>query len=168
MTPVGVAIQQFGFIGKPRSTMAIEQAIAQKTQAITEAERARNQLAVTQAEMNKTVAEAEGEAKSAIERARGEAESAIQRARSEAEANRLRQAWITPQLMEWRRLTMRTRVPSESRSARFEYPPTPSPGKGFPPSERSPSRALRYRIAPSGVRTSSNRSNLSFDSGWLW
>ncbi len=101
---VGVGIQQFGFIGKPRFTAAIEQAITQKTQAITEAERARNQLAVTQAEMNKTVAEAEGEAKSAIERARGEAQSAIERARGEAEANRLRQASITPQLLEWRRL----------------------------------------------------------------
>jgi regulator of protease activity HflC (stomatin/prohibitin superfamily) len=104
VSPVGVGIQQFGFIGKPRFTAAIEQAITQKTQAITEAERARNQLAVTKAEMNKTVAEAEGEAKSAIERARGEAESAIQRARGEAESNRLRQASITPQLMEWRRL----------------------------------------------------------------
>jgi regulator of protease activity HflC (stomatin/prohibitin superfamily) len=101
---VGVGIQQFGFIGKPRFTAAIEQAITQKTQAITEAERARNQLAVTQAEMNKQVAEAEGEAKSQIERARGEAESSIERARGEAEANRLRQASITPQLLEWRRL----------------------------------------------------------------
>ena len=102
--PVGVGIQQFGFIGKPRFTAAIEQAITQKTQAITEAERARNQLAVTQAEMNKTIAEAEGEAKSAIERAHGDAESAIERARGEAESNRLRQASITPQLIEWRRL----------------------------------------------------------------
>jgi regulator of protease activity HflC (stomatin/prohibitin superfamily) len=90
---VGVEIQQFGFIGKPRFTDAIEQAITQKTQAITDAERARNQLAVTQAEVAKSVAEAEGEAKSAIERARGE-----------AEANRLRQASITPQLLEWKRL----------------------------------------------------------------
>lgn len=102
--PVGVGIQQFGFIGKPRFTAAIEQAITQKTQAITEAERARNQLAVTQAEMAKTVAEAEGEARSQVERARGEATSAIERARGEAEANRLRQASITPQLLEWRRL----------------------------------------------------------------
>jgi len=91
--PVGVQIQQFGFIGKPRFTAAIEQAITQKTQAITDAERARNQLAVTQAEVAKTVAQAEGEARSAIERARGEAES-----------NRLRQASITPQLLEWKRL----------------------------------------------------------------
>ena len=104
LLPVGVGIQQFGFIGKPRFTAAIEQAITQKTQAITEAERARNQLAVTQAEMAKTVAEAEGEARSQVERARGEATSAIERARGEAEANRLRQASITPQLLEWRRL----------------------------------------------------------------
>lgn len=93
VTPVGVGIQQFGFIGKPRFTAAIEQAIIQKTQAITEAERARNQLAVTQAEMAKAVAEAEGEARSQIERARGEAES-----------NRLRVASITPQLLELKRL----------------------------------------------------------------
>ncbi len=104
LLPVGVGIQQFGFIGKPRFTAAIEQAITQKTQAITEAERARNQLAVTQAEMAKAVAEAEGEARSQVERARGEATSAIERARGEAEANRLRQASITPQLLEWRRL----------------------------------------------------------------
>jgi len=93
LTAVGVGIQQFGFIGKPRFTQAIEQAITQKTQAITEAERARNQLAVTQAEVAKQVAEAEGEARSQIERARGEAES-----------NRLRQASITPQLLELKRL----------------------------------------------------------------
>jgi len=101
---VGVGIQQFGFIGKPRFTAAIEQAITQKTQAITEAERARNQLAVTQAEMAKQVAEAEGEARSQVERARGEATSTIERARGEAEANRLSQASITPQWLEWRRL----------------------------------------------------------------
>jgi regulator of protease activity HflC (stomatin/prohibitin superfamily) len=104
LAPVGVQIQQFGFIGKPRFTAAIEQAITQKTQAITEAERARNQLAVTQAEMAKSVAEAEGEAKSQVARAQGEATSLIARARGEAEANRLRQASITPQLLEWKRL----------------------------------------------------------------
>jgi len=93
VSPVGVGIQQFGFIGKPRFTEAIEQAITQKTQAITEAESARNQLAVTQANVAKMVAQAEGEAKSQIERARGE-----------AEANRLRNASLTPQLLELKRL----------------------------------------------------------------
>jgi regulator of protease activity HflC (stomatin/prohibitin superfamily) len=53
--------------------------------------------------MNK-VAEAEGEARSQVARAHGEATSLIERAHGEAEANRLRQASITPQLMEWRRL----------------------------------------------------------------
>ncbi len=104
LAPVGVEIEQFGFIGKPRFTAAIEQAITQKTQAITEAERARNQLAVTQAEMAKAVAEAEGEAKSQIARAQGQAASLIETARGEAEANRLRQTSITPQLLEWKRL----------------------------------------------------------------
>jgi regulator of protease activity HflC (stomatin/prohibitin superfamily) len=93
VTPVGVGIQQFGFIGKPRFTQAIEQAITQKTQAITEAESARNQLAVTQANVAKLVAQAEGDAKSQIERARGE-----------AEANRLRNASLSPQLLELKRL----------------------------------------------------------------
>jgi regulator of protease activity HflC (stomatin/prohibitin superfamily) len=93
VSPVGVGIQQFGFIGKPRFTEAIERAITQKTQAITEAESARNQLAVTQAEVAKMVAQAEGDAKSQIERARGE-----------AEANRLRNASLSPQLLELKRL----------------------------------------------------------------
>jgi regulator of protease activity HflC (stomatin/prohibitin superfamily) len=93
VTPVGVGIQQFGFIGKPRFTEAIEKAITLKTQAITEAESARNQLAVTQAEVAKMVAQAEGDAKSQIERARGE-----------AEANRLRNASLSPQLLELKRL----------------------------------------------------------------
>ena len=100
---MGVQIQQLGFIGKPRFTAAIEQAITQKMQAITEAERARNQLAVTQAEMAKTVPEAEGEARSQVE-PRREGTSMIERAHGEAEANRLRQASITPQLLEWQRL----------------------------------------------------------------
>lgn len=93
VSPVGVRIEQFGFIGKPRFTAAIEQAITQKVQAITDAERARNQLALTQAEVAKEVAAAEGEARAQIARARGEAES-----------NRIRQASITPQLLELRRL----------------------------------------------------------------
>lgn len=54
--------------------------------------------------MAKTVAEAEGEARSQIARAQGEATSLIERARGEAEANRLRQASITQQLLEWKRL----------------------------------------------------------------
>lgn len=93
MEPVGVGIQQFGFIGAPRVPAVIATAITSKAQAIQDAERARNELAKTQAEAAKTIAEAEGEAKSAVTRAQGE-----------AEANRIRQTSITPQLLELRRL----------------------------------------------------------------
>ncbi len=93
MDPVGVAIAQFGFIGAPRVPAVIASAITQKAQAIQNAERARNELETTQAEAAKQVAEAEGQAKAGISRAQGE-----------AEANRLRQASLTPQLLELRRL----------------------------------------------------------------
>src|SRR5271170_5602245 len=93
MTPVGVNIQQFGFIGAPRVPDVIAAAITGKAQAIQNAERAQNELAQTQAEAAKKIAEADGDAKSAVTRAQGE-----------AEANRIRQASITPQLLELRRL----------------------------------------------------------------
>src|SRR5216683_2882410 len=66
MEPVGVGIQQFGFIGAPRVPSVIATAITSKAQAIQDAERARNELAKTQAEAAKTVAEAEGNAKAAV------------------------------------------------------------------------------------------------------
>ena len=89
MDPVGVGIQQFGFIGAPRVPAVIAQAITNKAQAIQAAEQANNELAKTQAEAAKTVAQAEGEAKAAVTRAQGE-----------AEANRIRQTSLTPQLLE--------------------------------------------------------------------
>lgn len=93
LEPVGVGIQQFGFIGAPRVPAVIAEAITAKAQAIQDAERARNELAKTQAEAAKQVAEAEGEAKSSVTRAQGE-----------AEANRIRQTSITPQLLQLRTL----------------------------------------------------------------
>jgi regulator of protease activity HflC (stomatin/prohibitin superfamily) len=93
MDPVGVGIQQFGFIGAPRVPAVIAEAITSKAQAIQAAEQARNELAKTQAEAAKTVAEAEGEAKAAVTRAQGE-----------AEANRIRQTSLTPQLLELRKI----------------------------------------------------------------
>ena len=93
LTPVGVGIQQFGFIGAPRVPDVIASAITGKAQAIQNAERAQNELAQTQAEAAKKIAEADGDAKSEVARAQGE-----------AEANRIRQASITPQLLELRRL----------------------------------------------------------------
>jgi regulator of protease activity HflC (stomatin/prohibitin superfamily) len=93
MSPVGVNIQQFGFIGAPRVPEVIAAAITAKAQAIQNAERAQNELAQTQAEAAKKIAEADGDAKSEVSRAQGE-----------AEANRIRQASLTPQLLELRRL----------------------------------------------------------------
>ncbi len=93
MDPVGVGIQQFGFIGAPRVPAVIAAAITNKAQAIQAAEQARNELAKTQAEAAKTVAAAEGEAKAAVTRAQGE-----------SEANRIRQTSLTPQLLELRKI----------------------------------------------------------------
>jgi len=93
MDPVGVGIQQFGFIGAPRVPGVIAAAITAKAQAIQAAEQARNELAKTQAEAAKTVAEAEGNAKAAVTRAQGE-----------AEANKIRQTSLTPQLLELRKI----------------------------------------------------------------
>jgi regulator of protease activity HflC (stomatin/prohibitin superfamily) len=93
VSPVGVGIQQFGFIGAPRVPEVIATSITAKARAIQEAERARNELAMTQAEAAKKIAEAEGDAQSAINRAKGEAES-----------NRIRLASLTPQMLELRKL----------------------------------------------------------------
>jgi regulator of protease activity HflC (stomatin/prohibitin superfamily) len=93
MSPVGVVIQQFGFIGAPRVPEVIASAITAKARAIQNAEQANNELAETQAQAAKKIAEAEGDAKSNVTRAQGE-----------AEANRIRQTSITPQLLELRRL----------------------------------------------------------------
>jgi regulator of protease activity HflC (stomatin/prohibitin superfamily) len=91
--PVGVMIQQFGFIGAPRVPAVIADAITSKAQAIQDAERARNELAKTQAEAAKEIAAAEGDAKAAVTRAQGE-----------AEANRIRQSSLTPQLLQLRKI----------------------------------------------------------------
>ena len=93
LSPVGVSVQQFGFIGAPRVPSVIATAITAKAQAIQQAERARNELATTQAEAAKKIAEAEGDAKSLVMRAQGE-----------ADANRIRQNSLTPQLLELRRI----------------------------------------------------------------
>ncbi len=93
VAPVGVGVQQFGFIGAPRVPQVIAAAITAKAQAIQQAERARNELATTQAEAAKKIAEAEGDAKSLVTRAEGE-----------ANANRIRQNSLTPQLLDLRRI----------------------------------------------------------------
>lgn len=68
MSPVGVNIQQFGFIGAPWVPDVIASATTAKAQAIQNAERAQNELAQTQAEAAKKIAEADGDAKSKVTR----------------------------------------------------------------------------------------------------
>jgi regulator of protease activity HflC (stomatin/prohibitin superfamily) len=97
--PVGVGIQQFGFIGAPRVPAVIADAITAKARAIQNAERANNELAETQAQAAKKIAEADGDAKSNVTRAQGE-----------AEANKIRQTSITPQLLELRKLENQGRL----------------------------------------------------------
>jgi regulator of protease activity HflC (stomatin/prohibitin superfamily) len=91
--PVGVSVQQFGFIGAPRVPAVIANAITAKAQAIQESERAKNELATIQAEAAKKIAAADGDAKSQVLRAQGEADS-----------NRIRESSLTAQLLELRRL----------------------------------------------------------------
>src|ERR1700690_847217 len=93
VAPVGVGVQQFGFIGAPRVPAVIATAITAKAQAIQQAERARNELQTTQAEAAKKIAEAEGDAKSLVTRPQGG-----------ADANRIRQNSLTPQLLDLRRI----------------------------------------------------------------
>src|SRR5271155_2172440 len=93
LAPVGVGVQQFGFIGAPRVPAVIAQAITAKPQANQQAERAQNERATTRAEAAKKIAEAEGDAKSLVTRAQGE-----------ADANRIRQNSLTPQLLDLRRI----------------------------------------------------------------
>jgi regulator of protease activity HflC (stomatin/prohibitin superfamily) len=61
--PVGVDLQQFGFIGSPRPPDNVIQAINQAQQAKYNAFRTQNELAQTEAEVAKRVKYAEGEAK---------------------------------------------------------------------------------------------------------
>src|SRR5258708_22028966 len=62
LSPVGVNVQQIGFIWSPRVPAVIATAITAKAQAIQQAERARNELATTQGQARKKISEAEGRA----------------------------------------------------------------------------------------------------------
>lgn len=91
MSPIGVHIEQLGFIGAPRPPQAVIDAINAKIAATQQAMRAENELRT-----------AEAEAAKAIAKARGEAESMIARARGEAESNELLRRSISPELVQWR------------------------------------------------------------------
>lgn len=91
----GIAVEQFGVIGAMEPPAAVTDAITQKITATQNAQRVENELRQSTANAAKVVADAKGQAEAAIEKARGQ-----------AEANRLIVNSVTPQLLEWRRLTI--------------------------------------------------------------
>jgi regulator of protease activity HflC (stomatin/prohibitin superfamily) len=95
LNPYGVTVEQFGFVGAPRPPQGVVDAINAKVVATQKAIQIENELRQAQGEAQKTVAKAEGQAKSQIAAARGE-----------AEANRILVASITPQLIQWRQLSI--------------------------------------------------------------
>jgi regulator of protease activity HflC (stomatin/prohibitin superfamily) len=91
--PIGVQIEQFGFIGAPRPPEAVIQSINMKVQA--------QQIALQKQNM---VAQAEADAKSAVAQAEGQGRAKIAVAEGEAKANALLANSISAQLIEWQKL----------------------------------------------------------------
>ena len=93
LNPVGVQLDQFGFIGAPRPPKEVTESINMKVKATQDAIRVENEVRQTKAQAEKDVAQAEGFARAAIAKAEGE-----------AKANRILVESITSTLLEWRRL----------------------------------------------------------------
>jgi regulator of protease activity HflC (stomatin/prohibitin superfamily) len=91
--PIGVKIDQFGFIGAPRPPKSIIDAINLKVQAQQTVLQKQIELAQVTADANKEVAKTEGYAR-----------AVLARAEAEATANRKISESITPQLIELRKL----------------------------------------------------------------
>jgi regulator of protease activity HflC (stomatin/prohibitin superfamily) len=82
LDPIGVQLQQFGFIGAPRPPKSVIDAINAKVEA--------TQLAI--------------QAENKVRQSTAEAQQAIAKAKGEAEANRILTASLSPQLLAWRQL----------------------------------------------------------------
>jgi regulator of protease activity HflC (stomatin/prohibitin superfamily) len=93
LDPIGVRLEQFGFIGAPRPPLQVVDAINAKVKATQDAVRVENELRSIQAEARKAIAEAEGAASAAIAKAQGD-----------AKANEILSSSINERLIEWRRL----------------------------------------------------------------
>jgi regulator of protease activity HflC (stomatin/prohibitin superfamily) len=93
LTPVGVDIQQFGFIGAPRPPQQVIEAINLKVQATQIA--LQKQIEITQAE---------ADAKKRIADADGYAKAGLIRAEAEAMANRKIAESLTPTLVQYKQL----------------------------------------------------------------
>jgi regulator of protease activity HflC (stomatin/prohibitin superfamily) len=99
MSPIGVRIEQFGFIGPPRPPESVAQAINAKIAAIQNAIRVENELRQARAEAQKAVATAQGAAQATVAKAEGD-----------ARANAILSASLTENLIRWRQLDLTERA----------------------------------------------------------
>lgn len=93
LDPIGVKLEQFGFIGAPRPPESVTESINATTKAA--------QLVL---QKNNEVMQAEADAKKAVAEAEGQANATLARAKAQAQANRLLNESITPTLIEYRKL----------------------------------------------------------------
>lgn len=105
LDPIGVVIDQFGFIGAPRPPESVIASINAKNAATQKAMQVENELRQSEAEAKKLVARAEGEAKAEVARAKGDAEARRIRADTEAYANQTVAKSLTPLVIEYWRVT---------------------------------------------------------------
>lgn len=99
VAPIGVRIEQFGFIGPPRPPESVAQAINAKIAAIQNAIRVENELRQARAEAQKAVATAQGAAQATIAKADGD-----------AKANAILSASLSENLIRWRQLDLTERA----------------------------------------------------------
>lgn len=93
LDPIGVQLDQFGFIGAPRPPAAVIEAINGKVHATQLAQQKQNELVQAQADAAKEVAKTEGYARSITIRTSAEADANIRLAKS-----------LTPELIDLKRL----------------------------------------------------------------
>jgi regulator of protease activity HflC (stomatin/prohibitin superfamily) len=106
LSEIGVHVDQFGFIGALRLPDNVVSAINAKIKATQDAIRVENELRMTQASAAKQVAEAEGAAQSHVKQAEGNAQAALIEATGKANANMAIIKSITPELIQWERLSI--------------------------------------------------------------
>ena len=95
LSPIGINVDQFGFLGVMRLPENVVEAINGKIKAIQLSQKTENELRQTEAEAKKQIAQAEGEAKSRIARAEGEAKSNLILSNS-----------LTQNVMDWQRMQL--------------------------------------------------------------
>lgn len=93
LNPIGVELQQFGFIGAPRPPKSVIDSINAKVQATQIAIQKQNEVAQATADAAKIVAQAQGYADSLAKRSQAEAEANLRIAKS-----------LTPELIEYQKL----------------------------------------------------------------